>query len=547
MQKRVSCRFIVLGVLLIISTSPKIYGQDIEKEKQRANLLLSPFHTMYNHFNNLRPDNYFPEQAAQSMFPYGNTDAAGRVKLAIQLNQILKGNGLYFDEKKIPKEVFYKDTTRNEFVYIPFKEFPEIYLLAYNGRWYYSTVTLEAIPRLHQETFPFESDRLFSYLESQTGKFQLLGLSPRQLVGFVVLLIAPFLLFFILKAFTKLFMGLVLGKMGLEIKHKNRIRRFARSFALLISFTLVKNFLPVFQFPAIFSYYAFLVINISIPIFGLFVTWGLIDLILSYLEKLFKKHQNIWFEQLIPFLQTSLQIIALIVSLVYILEALDLNVTALLAGLSIGGLAFALAAQDTIKNLFGSITIFMDRPFKVGDWIVTEGIDGIVEEIGVRSTRIRSYYDSVLHVPNGRMADLTIDNMGMRIYRRYRTTLGITYDTPAPVMQAFLKGLRQIVRKHPQTRKDFFGITFLDFGTSSLNILFNIFLIAPDIENEWNIREQINLEILELAHTLGVRFAFPTQTLHIEEMPGQPSLSPQFPDLDDESLNAKIEAFFNRK
>ncbi|MDH5610267.1 MAG: mechanosensitive ion channel family protein, partial [Cyclobacteriaceae bacterium] len=216
----------------------------------------------------------------------------------------------------------------------------------------------------------------------------------------------------------------------------------------------------------------------------------------------------------------------------------------LLTGLSIGGLAFALAAQDTIKNFFGSLMIFIDKPFQIGDWITSGDIDGTVEEVGFRSSRVRTFRNSVMYVPNGKMADSLIDNHGLRQYRRFFTQIAITYDTPPELIDGFVEGLRKIVLSHPDTRKDYYNVFLNDLGPSSLNIMFYIFFEVPDWTAELKARHEVLLEIIRFAKQLGVHFAFPTQTLHVENFPGQPSLSPLFPDKN--GMDATLDAYFKK-
>ena len=139
----------------------------------------------------------------------------------------------------------------------------------------------------------------------------------------------------------------------------------------------------------------------------------------------------------------------------------------------IGGLALAFAAQDTISNIFGSAMIFIDRPCNIGDWVKVDGQDGTVEEIGFRSTRIRTFANSLLSIPNGRLASMTVDNMGLRGMRRYSTTLGLQYDTPPDKMEKFVEGVRKIVWEHPKTVKheDRILIYFHTYDASSLNVM----------------------------------------------------------------------------
>jgi len=209
-------------------------------------------------------------------------------------------------------------------------------------------------------------------------------------------------------------------------------------------------------------------------------------------------------------------------------------------------LAFALAAQDTIKNFFGSLMIFVDRPFQVGDWITSGDLDGTVEEVGFRSTRIRTFRNSVMSIPNGVITNQMIDNHGLRVYRRFMTTIALTYDTPPELIDVFVKGLKQIVEDHPKTRKDYYEIHFNNMGSSSLDVLFYIFFNVPSWTDELVARHEVLLEIVRLAEHLGVNFAFPTQTLHVETFPEKKGNSPEYIDSSPE-LKKKLEDYVSKK
>ncbi|MES0489915.1 MAG: mechanosensitive ion channel family protein [Leptospirales bacterium] len=197
-----------------------------------------------------------------------------------------------------------------------------------------------------------------------------------------------------------------------------------------------------------------------------------------------------------------------------------INVVSLMAGLGLGGLALALAAKDTAANFFGSLMIMMDRPFKVGDWVALPGAEGDVEDIGIRSTKIRTFYNSIISVPNSVMAYEKIDNMGLREYRRVKVYLGITYDSSPEKIEIFLEGLKKIIQANPTSKKDGFHVVFNDFGPSSLDILLYFFLKVPDWSAELIERQNIFLEILRLAKEVGVDFAYPSQSIYMEK-PGK--------------------------
>jgi MscS family membrane protein len=520
-----------------------IEAQNLEQEKKRAHTLLSPFHTIYFHISQLNPERYRPDSAARALNPYYGGSQSRREELAIQLNQILDGNGLYFNFEKIPKENNYRDTLKKKNIYVPFPKFPEIYLEKVGHNWFYSRATIEAIPDLYDKTFPFDSQYLTKILRKNVGKkYIFLGLSIIDYLGIIFLILLPFLLYAPLAWLLALILRL-LAKLGdTDEERRTKVMRLVRPISLFLIFLLVEILIPIWQFPALVSFYLFTTTRIMRPVFAVLAVNGVIRLLMLFLQKKAIEKPTVWYSNLVPFLSTTLQVLAIVIGAFYMLDALGINVVGVLAGLSIGGLAVALAAQDTIKNLFGSLTIFLDKPFKVGDWITADGIDGEVEEIGVRSTRIRTFYHSILYVPNGKLADMIVDNLGLRVYRRYRTFLNVDYDTPPAQLKAFVKGLQEMVKRHPKTRKDFFGIHFFEYGSHSLNILFNIFFNVETFEEEWQVREDINFMILELAKELDVHFAFPTQTLHIDNQTATYTLlNPS-----EELLNEKIDMFLKR-
>ncbi len=259
------------------------------------------------------------------------------------------------------------------------------------------------------------------------------------------------------------------------------------------------------------------------------VAYGAVDILTDVLARRAAQTENRLDDQLIPLLNTTLKVFATVVGILFILQNLDVNITSLIAGLGIGGLAVALAAQDTIKNLLGGITIFADRPFQVGDWVIVDEVEGTVEHVGFRSSRVRTFYNSLVTVPNAKIVDGGIDNMGLRRWRRYNTTLGIAYHTKPDQIQAFVEGVRALIRANPVTRKDYYVVEFHGFGAASLNILLYCFFDAQTWNEELRARHVLNLDIMRLAADLDVEFAFPTQTLHIASTPERPQEVPAAP------------------
>lgn len=242
----------------------------------------------------------------------------------------------------------------------------------------------------------------------------------------------------------------------------------------------------------------------------------LVDILKIYLEKLAKDSENKFDDILVPLVTKTLKTFVVLIGIIFIGNSLTLDMKSIIAGMGIGGIAFALAAKDTISNIFGSLTVLLDRPFRIGDWVLIDGsIEGTVEEVGLRSTRIRTFYDSLISLPNGRLTNAHIDNYGQRTYRRLSTKIGVQYDTPPEKLEAFCEGIRTLIANHPYTRKDNFHVYFNSFGNSALEVLLYVFWKVPGWADELNEKHRLLMDILRLGNDMGVEFAFPTQTIHL--------------------------------
>ena len=244
-------------------------------------------------------------------------------------------------------------------------------------------------------------------------------------------------------------------------------------------------------------------------------SYRLVDVAAAVLEIRAASTGNKFDDLLVPLVRKTFKIAVTAFGLVFIADTLRLPIRSILAGIGIGGLAVALAAQDLIKNLFGSLLVIMDRPFSVGDYVQIGSVDGTVEELGFRSTRIRTPQNSLITLPNSGLITTAVDNLGARQYRRWRTTLSLTYDTPPEKIEAFCEGVRELIRQHPDTRKEGFQVAFNEFSASSLDVMLHLFFEVPDWGTELAARQQLGLDILRLASDLGVEMAFPTQTVHL--------------------------------
>jgi MscS family membrane protein len=262
--------------------------------------------------------------------------------------------------------------------------------------------------------------------------------------------------------------------------------------------------------------FSFGVLSILVIVTLSWLLFKLIDAVSMYFESITKKTKSPLDDQLVPIVRKSLKVFFGILAFVFAVQNLGYSVASLLAGLGIGGLAVALAAQDTISNFFGSVTILLDRPFSVGDWIETGGEEGVVEEIGFRSTRIRTFGKTELSIPNSTLANSVINNWSRMPIRRVKMTVGVTYESSADQMNEAVEGIRQILRDHKEVYQDFFLVNFTDFGSSSLDIFVYYFTTTTVWAEYLRIRQEVNVSIMRLLESLGMEVAFPTRTVYLK-------------------------------
>jgi len=217
--------------------------------------------------------------------------------------------------------------------------------------------------------------------------------------------------------------------------------------------------------------------------------------------------------QLLPFVRELLKILLIIISFFFSLGfVFELNVANIVAGLGLGGLAFALAAKESLENLFASFTIFLDKPFVVGDLVTVNGITGNVEKVGFRSTRIRTLEKSFVTLPNKQLIDNPLDNHSLRTHRRADFILRLEFQLEKEKLQAFVDGIRSVLRNNPNCSEES-EACFFSFGESAMEIRVLFFADTIEFNDFLRIREEINLKILQLADSLEIRFAYPVRTL----------------------------------
>jgi MscS family membrane protein len=274
--------------------------------------------------------------------------------------------------------------------------------------------------------------------------------------------------------------------------------------------------LNLFQWPpkaqAFFSKMLIVVVAFSIT----YVLLKVADMLLGlWRERQSGAEDKLFTEHLFPVIRKAAKVLLVAVAVLLTADNLGIKITSVLAGLSVGGLALGLAAQDTVANLFGAVAIFLDKPFHIGDRIQLEGVDGTVESIGLRSTRVRNLDGHHVTVPNKTMGNAIITNITRRPNIKTEMNIGIACETTTEKLKCALALLEEIYRAHPKTSD--LIISFNKFADSSLNVFVVHWWNGTDMKAYWFGMQELNLKIKERFDAEGISFAFPTQTVYLKQ------------------------------
>lgn len=252
--------------------------------------------------------------------------------------------------------------------------------------------------------------------------------------------------------------------------------------------------------------------------FSLVVFWGLLRAFGAVLDHLHEvaREKQMGVAAFMPWIKKTLVAIFVVIGVLITVQSLGFNVSTILSGLGIGGLAFALAAQDTIANLFGSIVVAIDQPFKVGETVRIGANTGLVEDIGLRSTKIRLIDKSLVILPNKLVSSEAIVNLSRFTQRRVEQVIGLTYDTRPDQMEAIVEEVRQIILAEPTVDVTSVMVFFRDFSASSLDLWIVYLTTGDDFQEGLALRQRVNLAIMRAVAARGLSFAFPTQTMHLD-------------------------------
>jgi len=256
----------------------------------------------------------------------------------------------------------------------------------------------------------------------------------------------------------------------------------------------------------------------SLVVFNFFwIVWAILHGIQGMIYKATASIYKDLSSELSHFVIRIIKLLVWVIGISAILSLWGINVTALLASLGLGGLAFALAAKDTAANLFGSIAILIDKSIKIGDWIIVDGVEGVVEDIGMRTTKIRTFQKSLVVVPNQIVANSHIENFSRRNVRRIKMHIGLTYDTTNKQIEAIVNDIKNMLLNHSGIDNEgTLMVNFVNFGDSAQEILVYTFTNTANWQEYLNIKEDIQYKISEIVLKHGSSFAFPSRSIYIE-------------------------------
>lgn len=397
--------------------------------------------------------------------------------------------------------------------------FPLVLSRGEDGQWRYTADTLSSVPRLYASTFSPWALWLQSQLPSVFFR-NIGGYQPWQALFALLLFAAAWFSARILRYLLLVQAVRMVKPLGLRID----LDLYARTnfpLTMVASLAIVALGLPQLQLPIVASATLVVLTTIATRIFATVFAIRFIDVIEDLGRKWASGTTSKLDDQLLPLLGQAAKTTTFVIGGFFVFDAMGVDVWKLAAGVGIGGVALAFGAQDTVANVFGSINIFLDRPFQIGDWVAIGKVEGVVEEVGFRSTRVRTFYNSVVTVPNRTITNASVDNYGLRHRRRVKWTLSLTYDTPPERISAFVEAVRGILAATPGVEKTY-EVHFHAMGPSSLDVLVYFHLIVPGWHEELTTRANCLMQFLRLADELGVSFAFPSTSLYLEATPEQP-------------------------
>ncbi len=472
----------------------------------------SPYDVVYNHAHFLKKNSYDELQSAAS---FNIPNKKKRINAAVDLNEIIYGKGVDLNVlvNKIPDNPDYIDSATRRHIYVVYDKLPQVYVEKIGDKWYYSQTTVDALPQLHKQVFPFGTNIWASWFSFKSNE-KFFKLYPWQWIAMAIITTVFLLCFFLLRYFFRfIFNKILFRKYVREIQDLDKIKLVSNLFSIWVGTKVLQIFLPTLFINAKYALPIIRGIAFVAAALMVLIVYKLVELFIFYMRQYAEKTEAEWDNQVIMVLQKFMKFIVIFLGLFFVLNTLDINIATIIAGLSVGGLALALAAQDTVKNFIASVMIFIDKPFRIGDSIKGDNFEGIVQEVGFRSTRIKTGDDSLVYIANAKLSEMTIDNKGFRVFRKFKTDLMIPFDTPLYKVERFLEAIRTILMKYPYTKNASIDVFLTNIQATGMTITVNYKYKIYNLREELQHREFILMNILKVADLMQIKLFENNQVL----------------------------------
>ena len=286
------------------------------------------------------------------------------------------------------------------------------------------------------------------------------------------------------------------------------------STVMFFAFITQKNLMA--DYPLLLSF-VIKMYRLTIILCIIYFIYAAVPVIMSAFNRLKHPDSILFDDTLLIFFAKIIKAVIVIIAVLIVLGEFGVNINGLITGVGLGGLTFALAAQDTASNIFGGLVIISDKPFAVGDWIQTASIEGTVEDVSFRSTRIRTFDDALLVVPNSTLSSASITNWSKMNKRKVKFNIGLTYNTAPSQVKNIIADIETFLNSHKDIVSDTPLVKLDEFGSSSLNIMVMFFTSQTSLAELKRVREEINYEILDVVHRHESSFAFPSTSVYMEK------------------------------
>lgn len=396
-----------------------------------------------------------------------------------------------------------------------------------DGAWRFTPETVNSIGALYDSVahlpdvagiveYKNWKTRLKEHLPEWTNE-EFLMFTKGQWLGFLAIFTVALLALSLVRFVTTLYIRDLVKKESLNFKEKDQYKS-TLSFGMLAFSLVCMAGVKSMELDTVTYDVLVRAFYILIAVSSVWSSLKIVDIISMHFAKIAKDTANKFDDVLVPMLSKTAKVLVVAFGTILVAHSLTFDIGSILAGLGIGGVAVALAAKDTISNLFGSVTVIIDRPFLIGDYVILDkGLEGTVEEVGFRSTRIRTPVQSLVSLPNNVLANMAIDNYGMRGMRRYRTFLQMDLSNPMEKLEEYCERLRYLCQIHQLIETTNAHIYINDVTDKSINILVNVFFKTRDGNIELDERHKFIVEMIKLAREMDLKFVSSSTMLMIDK------------------------------